>query len=56
MEIVWAILLEKLFELRFDRQDIFLQIEAPQAIDLAHVSIFPVKCPTVYFKFLALFL
>ena len=29
MEVVWAILLQKLFEFRFDWQDIFLQIEAP---------------------------
>ena len=56
MEIVWAILLEKLFKFRFDRQDIFLQIEAPQAVDLAYVSFFPVKGPAVYLKFLALFL
>ena len=29
MEVVWAILLQKLFEFRFDWQYIFLQIEAP---------------------------
>ena len=56
MEIVWAILLEKLFEFRFDRQDILLQIEAPQAIDLAHISLNPIKGSTVYFEFLALIL
>ena len=56
MEIVRAILLEKLLEFRLDRQDIFLQIEAPQAVDLAHISINPIKGSTVYFELLALFL